>query len=69
MELVIYNGEYFERNKLWYTIFFLVIGIIGIIAIAYKDILGIVIILLLAGGYFFILTKVNEITTIEIEES
>jgi hypothetical protein len=28
-----------------------------------------VIILLLAGGYFFILTKVNEITTIEIEES
>jgi surface polysaccharide O-acyltransferase-like enzyme len=69
MELHIYNGEYFERNKVWYTIFFLIIGVVVIGAFLSKNVIGAVIILLFVGGYFFFLIKTNESTTIHIEEN
>ncbi|MDR2416058.1 MAG: hypothetical protein LBD75_05660 [Candidatus Peribacteria bacterium] len=69
MQLTTYNGEYFERNTLRYVIFFLVVGAVIIGSILSKNTIGAVIILLFVGGYFFFLTKINEIITLKVEEN
>lgn len=69
MELNVYNGEYFERNKSWYLIFFLVVGLVIIGSILSDNVLGAIIILLFVGGYFYILTKTNENTKMIINEN
>jgi surface polysaccharide O-acyltransferase-like enzyme len=69
MQLITYNGEYFERSKLRYVIFFLVVGAVMIGSVLSKNTIGAVIILLFVGGYFFFLTKTNETTALKIEEN
>ncbi|MDR0369013.1 MAG: hypothetical protein LBH96_00280 [Candidatus Peribacteria bacterium] len=69
MELNVYNGEYFERNKSWYLIFFLIVGLVIVGSILSDNMLGAIIILLFVGGYFYILTKTNENTKIVINEN
>jgi hypothetical protein len=69
MELTTYNGEYFERSTLRYVIFFLIVGGVIIGSFLSENPIGAVIILLFVGGYFFFLTKTNEITSLKIEES
>ncbi|MDR0650772.1 MAG: hypothetical protein LBG59_05220 [Candidatus Peribacteria bacterium] len=69
MQLITYNGEYFERSTLRYVIFFLVVGAVMIGSVLSKNTIGAVIILLFVGGYFFFLTKTNEIISLKIEEN
>ena len=69
MELKTYNGECFEREKLRYLIFFLVVGAVIIGSIIFGNIIGAVIILILTGWYFFMLLKINENSSITIEEN
>ncbi|MDR0860057.1 MAG: hypothetical protein LBO09_03595 [Candidatus Peribacteria bacterium] len=68
MELTTYNGEYFERNKLRYCIFFLVIGAVIVGSILFNNLIGAVIVLILVGGYFFFLLKTNESLTLKTTE-
>jgi hypothetical protein len=69
MQLITYNGEYSERSKLRYIIFFLVVGAVMIGSVLSQNTIGAVIILLFVGGYFFILTKTNETIILQIEEN
>ena len=68
MELNVYNGEYFERNKTRYIVFFLIVGAVIIASILSNNIIGAVIILLFVGGYFYFLTQTNEEITLKIEK-
>ncbi len=61
MELKVYNGEHFERGKIWYLIFALVILLVAVVSILSKNISWWVFVLLVAGAYIFYLTKVNDI--------
>ena len=69
MELKTYNGECFDRQKLRYVIFFLIVGAVIIGSIIFGNVIGAVVILVLTGGYFFMLLKINEPSSIKIEES
>ena len=65
LALKIYNGELFERSKWRYVRFTLAIFIIIILSLFYKSgekiqgLIGAVILLMIVGGYFFFLAKVN----------
>ena len=63
MELKIYNGEYFERGKTWYIVFSLIILIVVVFSILSNNLPWWVFVLLLAGGYLFYLTKINDTIT------
>lgn len=63
MELKVYNGEHFERGKVWYLVFALVILLVVILSILSNNIIGWVFVFLVAGGYLFYLTKVNDTVT------
>ena len=64
MELKVYNGELFERGKVWYLIFALVILLVVVLSILSNNIIWWVFVLLVAGWYLFYLTKVNETITL-----
>jgi hypothetical protein len=68
-ELKVYNGEYFERSTTRYVLFFLIVGLVIIGSILSDNMLWWIIILVFVGGYFYILTKTNEESTITINES
>ena len=63
MELKVYNGEYFERWKVWYLVFAFVILLVVILSILSNNIIWWVFVLLVAGGYIFYLTIVNDTVT------
>lgn len=60
MELITYNGEYFERSKLRYCIFLLVVGTVIVGSILFNNLFGAVVVLMLVGGYFFFLMKTSD---------
>ena len=60
MELKVYNGEHFERGKVWYLVFALVILVVVILSILSNNIIWWVFVFLVAGWYLFYLTKVND---------
>ena len=63
MELKVYNGEHFERGKVWYLVFVLVILLVVVLSVLSNNIVWWVFVLLVAGGYLFYLTKVNDTIT------
>jgi hypothetical protein len=69
MQLITYNGEYFERSTVRYVIFFLIVGAVMIGSILSSNMIGAVIVLIFVGGYFFFLTKTNEVISLKIEEN
>ncbi|MDR3168606.1 MAG: hypothetical protein LBU27_02380 [Candidatus Peribacteria bacterium] len=69
MELTTYNGEYFERSKLRYGIFFLVVGVVIIGSIFWGNIIGAIVVLMLVGGYFFFLVKTNDPIALKTTEN
>lgn len=69
MELNIYHGEHFERNKTRYIIFFLIISLIIVGSILSGNYIGAVVVLFFVGGYFFFLIKTNTPCTMKIEEN
>ena len=60
MELKVYNGEYFERWKVWYLFFALLILLVVIPSVLSNNIFWSIIVLFFAGGYIFYLTKVDD---------
>lgn len=69
MELKVYNSEKFERNKWRYTIFTLVILVVILISLFYKNIVWIVVLLLLLGWYiYYWIINIQEIN-IKISEN
>ena len=66
MELKVYNWEYFERWKVWYIVFSLVILLVIVISVLSKNIVWWVLVLLFAGGYIYYLTKINDTVVMKI---
>ena len=60
MKITVYNGEHFERSKVWFLIFFLVISIFLFITVFFSDLFSAVIILLVVGAYFYFILKVED---------
>ncbi|MBQ7074184.1 hypothetical protein IJM86_03865 [bacterium] len=60
MKITTYNGEYFERSKVWFLIFFLVISVFLFITVFFSDLFSAVIILLVVGAYFYFILKVED---------
>ena len=66
MELKVYNWEYFERWRVWYIVFSLVILLVIVISVLSKNIVWWVLVLLFAGGYIYYLTKINDTVVMKI---
>ena len=64
MELKVYNGEHFERGKVWYLVFALVILTVVVLSVLSNNIIWWVFVFLVAGWYLFYLTKVNDTITL-----
>jgi hypothetical protein len=64
MELKVYNWENFERNKKWFLIFAFVILLVVVLSILSNNIIWWIFVLIVAWGYIFYITKVNDTTKI-----
>ena len=62
MELKVYNWEYFERSKIRYLVFALIILVVIVISFLSKNILWWVLVLVFTWAYIYILTRVNNET-------
>lgn len=61
MELKVYDWEKFERSKTWFIIFAFVILLVVVSSILIKNILWWVLVLLIAWGYIFYITKTSDV--------
>ncbi|HOG15536.1 MAG TPA: hypothetical protein PK674_03010 [Candidatus Absconditabacterales bacterium] len=63
MELKVFNGEKFERDKVRYIVFASIFILIFVVSAFYKNIVGIILMFFLLGAYIYYgIINVNEIT-------
>lgn len=67
MSVLVYNGEKFQRNKLWYLIFSVVFASVFLLSILSNNIVGAVLLFFLLGGYFYYSTINNQVVKITLE--
>ena len=68
MSVLAYNGEKFQRTKVWYLVFAVIFASVFVLSIINDNIVGGILILFLLGGYFYYSTINNQIITITIEK-
>ena len=66
MELKVYNWEYFDRGKTRYVIFVLFILAIIAVSVLYKNFVWWILVFLVAWGYIYYETKLNEVVNMTI---
>jgi len=66
MELKVYNGEYFERGKVRYLVFCLIILLVVVLSVLWSNTAWWIFVIFIVGGYMFYLTKVNDTTSMII---
>lgn len=62
MELNVYNGERFERSKVWFLFFALIILLVAVLSILSNNMVWWVFVLIIAWCYLFYIIKVNDAT-------
>ena len=67
MNVLVYNGEKFQRNNLWYLIFAVIFASVFVLSILNNNIVGAVLIFFLLGWYFYYSTINNQIVKIIID--
>lgn len=67
MNLHVYNGEKFERGKLWYIIFSTVFIVSIILSIINENLIWAIILFFILGAYFYYGIIANQKTTIHID--
>ena len=60
MELRVYNWEYFERSNSWFIVFSLIILLVVLASILSNNILWWVLVMVIAWGYIYYITKVED---------
>ncbi len=60
MELKVYDWEKFERSKKWFLIFSLVILLVVVLSILSNNIIWWIFVFIVAWGYIFYITKIND---------
>ncbi len=68
MSVLVYNGEKFQRNKLWYLVFALIFSSVFILSLFNNNIIGALLIFFLLGGYFYYSTINNQVISIGIDK-
>jgi len=61
MELKVYDWEKFDRSKNWFLIFSLVILLVVVLSILSSNIVWWIFVFIVAWGYIFYITKINNI--------
>ena len=60
MELKVYNWEKFDRSKAWFLIFAFIILLVVVLSILSNNIIWWVFVFIVAWGYLYYITKVND---------
>ncbi|MFA7298827.1 MAG: hypothetical protein WC010_04245 [Candidatus Absconditabacterales bacterium] len=61
MSILVYNGEKFQRNKIWYLIFAVIFSSVFLLSILNDNVVGAILIFFLLGGYFYYSTINNQV--------
>ncbi|MEI6774261.1 MAG: hypothetical protein WCL18_05755 [bacterium] len=69
MSVLVYNGEKFQRSKIWYLIFAVIFASVFVLSIINNNIVGAVLLFFLLGGYFYYSTINNQVIKLIIEQS
>lgn len=67
--VLVYNGEKFQRSKIWYLVFAVIFASVFVLSILNSNIVGGILILFLLGGYFYYSTINNQVITMTIEKT
>ena len=68
MSVLVYNGEKFQRSKIWYLVFAVIFASVFLLSILNGNIVGAVLIFFLLGWYFYYSTINNQVIKMIIEE-
>lgn len=66
MSVLVYNGEKFQRSKLWYLVFTVIFASVFLLSILNKNIVGAILLFFLLGWYFYYSTINNQVITLSI---
>jgi uncharacterized membrane protein len=69
MSILVYNGEKFQRSKIWYLVFAVVFASVFVLSLLNDNVVGGILILFLLGGYFYYSTINNQVITMTIEKT
>ena len=69
MNVLVYNGEKFQRSKLWYLVFAVIFASVFVLSILNNNIVGAVLIFFLLGWYFYYSTINNQIVKITLDKT
>ena len=67
MSVLVYNGEKFQRSKVWYLVFSVIFASVFLLSIINNNIVGAVLLFFLLGGYFYYSTMNNQVIKMIIE--
>lgn len=67
--VIVHNGEHFERGKLWYIIFSLVLVALIVASVLFENFFGAIILFILVGGYILFALMRNKRITIRTAEN
>lgn len=69
MSVLVYNGEKFQRSKVWYLVFAVIFASVFIVSILNSNIVGAVLIFFLLGGYFYYSTINNQVIKVTLDKN
>ena len=69
MSVLVYNGEKFQRGKLWYLIFAVIFASVFLLSFLNDNVVGAVLIFFLLWGYFYYSTINNKVVKMTIEKN
>jgi len=69
MSVLVYNGEKFQRGKLWYLIFAVIFASVFLLSFLNDNVVGAVLIFFLLWGYFYYSTISNKVVKMTIEKN
>jgi hypothetical protein len=67
MSVLVYNGEKFQRTKIWYLVFAVIFASVFVLSLLNDNVIGAILIFFLLGGYFYYSTINNQIIKITLD--
>ena len=68
MSVLVYNGEKFNRTKIWYLIFAVIFASVFLLSILNNNVVGAILIFFLLGGYFYYSTINNQVIKMTVQD-
>ncbi|EKD24593.1 MAG: hypothetical protein ACD_80C00194G0012 [uncultured bacterium (gcode 4)] len=69
MSILVYNGEKFQRSKIWYLVFAVIFASVFLLSILNNNVVGAVLLFFLLGGYFYYSTINNQVIKMTIDKN